>query len=155
MQETSGWAEFLLWFVFDGAPGERPAGFLPQRAWNCLAFAVVAAAAFVAIVTIDLSVTMVRRFGFPADGSGSLNIRHGLVATAMVILFGAVGAFVVAGLAVLSGLLQINTQTAVVAGVTWQVVYAKMLARMLETGSGAGLSTPSQEVQPAAREREE
>jgi len=155
MQDESGWATFLLWFVFDGTPTERPPGFTPERAWSCLAFSCVAAAAFAAIVTIDLSVAMVRRFGFPAVGSGSLNIRHGVKATGMVVLFGAVGAFVVAGLAVLSGLLQVNAQTAVVAGVTWQVVYARMLARMLESGVTVVVPAPAQDVQPVVREREE
>lgn len=121
-------ASYLIWFVFDNSETGRPAGFVPEALWDTAAFSVVAALTFVAFVVIDFSVFMVRRYGFKALGAGELGIAHG-IGTVVVIFFGAVGAMIVGFAAAILDLLQLNAQAGLVTGITWQIVYANMLAR--------------------------
>lgn len=143
--------EFLIWFVFDNSDSSRPADYLPVAMWDTLAFSVVAAMAFFAIVAIDFSVYMVRRFGFKAQGAGELGIAHG-VGTLFVILFGTVGALIVAFATGVLDLLESNAQAAIVTGITWQVVYAKLLERV--GGEARSISEEPQRVETAGPEDE-
>ncbi len=127
---------FLIWFALDGADPSRPTGYVPTRPWNVLAFAVLSAIAFTIVVIADFSVFMVRRSGYSASGAGSLGIMHS-VKTLWIIAYGALGAFLVAVLAAAVDLFQINSQTAVITGVTWQIAYAKLLTRFTETMKAA------------------
>lgn len=152
---------FLPWFCLlrshEGS-ASRPAGFEPEGEWDALAFATVAAAAFFVFALIGL----IRNFdaahgpGVRGGGTGRPGRRavastgNGDMATAvgerallaMAIGFGTAAAFLVAIAAVIVDLLQVNAQTAVLVGVTWQVVYAKLVAQMTAQAEGIHLQNP-------------
>jgi len=134
---------FVLNFAFAGSaspPADGPC--VPQAMWEVAAFGLVAAFAFGVIVAIDLSVFLVKRYGYATDNAGTLGILHS-VKTAGIIVFGAIGSFMVAVLAAMIGLFEINAQTAVVTGVTWQIAYATLLSRFREPAAAAAPATPT------------
>lgn len=115
------------------------------------AFAWLASLAFGAFVVVDMMVFLVRRFGFAATGAGTLTIeRNGTwlsisLKTAGIILFGMIAAWIVAFAAVIVQFLQLAPQTAIAAGVLWQITYAQLLARFgddLQGGAGGGPGSP-------------
>lgn len=134
------------------------------------AFASLAALSFAAFVTIDLLVALVRKHGFAAEGAGDLGVRRDgvgipqLKTTLLIIIFGAVAAWIVAFFAAVVDFLQTAPHTAVATGVLWQVTYAQLLNRFGSTikspkdGSDQGTvpsrggSTHEPEKQPETEE---
>lgn len=66
--------------------------------------------------------------GFPDQGRKGLAIAPG-AGTLLVIGIGGIGAFIVALFVCIIDFLQINVQTSIGVGVTWQIVYVQMLER--------------------------
>lgn len=103
------------------------------------AFAFLAALSFAAFVTIDLLVALVRKYGFAAEGAGDLGVKRDavgwtqVITTGLIIVFGAVAAWIVAFFAAVVDFLQTAPHTAVATGVLWQVTYAQMLNRFGST----------------------
>jgi hypothetical protein len=123
------------------------------------AFAVLAALAFGAFVVIDQIVALVKRFGFAATGAGNLGITLAgspfwiAIKLLGIVAFGMVAAGIVAFFAAIVDFLQLAPQTAVAAGVLWQVIYAELLERLGERGqpdsrppSSQGAQLPEPEV---------
>ena len=119
-----------------------------EDATGVFAFASLAAIAFASFVIIDVMVALVRKYGFAADGAGSMGIDSegaasswGFVGkSAFVIIFGMIAAWIVAFFAAVVDFLQTAPHTAVATGVLWQVTYAQLLNRF-----GATVKDPDQE----------
>lgn len=102
-----------------------------------LAFSTLAALSFGAFVIIEVMVALVRRYGFAAEGAGSIGLDDDQQASGLklfgkslfVIVFGMIAAWIVAFFAAIVDFLQTAPHTAVATGVLWQVTYAELLKR--------------------------
>lgn len=140
--DISGFAEFLVWFAFSGADATKNGQYADSNAWMAVGFATISALSFGAIVVVDLSAVIITRIGFGSAKGGALGLRHGW-GTLLVIVFGAVGAWIVGLLAVMIDMFEIKAQTAVLSGIAWQVVYAKIIERAGTAGSIPDAAKPA------------
>lgn len=131
-------------------------------ATGVVAFACLAALAFGAFVIIDVMVALVRKYGFAAEGAGSMGIDSGGEASGwrifgkslFVILFGMIAAWIVAFFAAVVDFLQTAPHTAVATGVLWQVTYAQLLNRFGQTVKDPQAEKPDREEQNAPADEE-
>lgn len=119
------------------------------------AFATLAACSFAAFVVVDLIVYTVARSGMTATGAGNLAIKWEGSGWALalklfpIILFGMVAAWIVALFAAIVEFLQLAPQTAIAAGVLWQVTYAQLLARLGKEVKDPPAPAPATAVVPS------
>ena len=135
MQE---WFAFLIWFSFErscsatdvwSCAHSNTTSFNGRHIWDVLAFGSLAAIGFAYVVMIDLMRNFVVRYG--PNGNSAIRSNATLSWTFWVaVVVGIVAAFFVAILASIFNILQLNAQSAIITGVTWQAVYANLVEMM-------------------------
>ena len=129
------WLQFLLWFCFEKDHAKtvpNPTSFKDQNIWDVLAFSNVAAFGFLCFVILGIIADFVTRNGpnaRAAEPTANMASPRFWIAVAL----GVIAAGVVAILASVFNILQINVQSALITGLTWQVVYARLIAQMNST----------------------
>ena len=124
-----GYLDILVWFAFELKDGVK-LDCTPVGLWKCFAFATWAAIAFIAFVLIDVSQFLVSKYSFRNAANSELGIKHGFESTLLLLVVGAIAAWVVGAFAYFIDLVNPTIQTSAAVGVLWQVVYAQMLARL-------------------------
>ncbi len=135
------WLQFLLWFCFElpqAGHKPNPTPFNEGHIWEVLAFGNVAAIGFVCFVLLDLIQNYIRRHG-PSRATENLNPTPIDFRFWVAVVLGVLAAFIVAVLATVFNILQLNVQSALITGLTWQVVYVRLITLM--NGTAASIRT--------------